>query len=379
MPPGVRFPDEPIGYVKDHADIWIPFNWQNRQDGRGNQYLVAMARLAPGVTMSQAKSDLARIADGFRSQFPSRYAKPAGNWQLILKALSEEMVGEIRMALVVLFGAVAGVLLIACANVANLILARGTSRRRELAVRSALGASRARLVQQLLIETLTLTGAGACIGVVFASLALNAMIALNPGGIPRLETVGLDGAVLGFAVALAVVTAVLVGLLPAIRQSNADPQGASGDGVRGTAAASPRRRLRGVLVIGEVTMAAIVLTGALLLIRSFMAMTRMPTGFDASRTAIALLSIPRTTYNTPEKVFAFHQQSSASSVTCAARGLDSKAKGNSTWRHFRNRSTHFSLLPGRRANLGRCCQWFGLPSATTIQICPSPCSQRART
>jgi putative ABC transport system permease protein len=307
MPPNVRFPDDPIGYLKDRADIWIPFNWQDRKDGRGNQYLVALASLRPGITMAQAKTDLTAITEGFKTQFPDRYDEPKVHWQLGLKLLREEMVGDMRMALVVLFGAGACVLLIACANVANLILARGTSRRRELAVRSALGASRGRVVHQLLIETLVLTIAGTALGILAAAAGLKALIALNPGNIPRLETSEIDAVVLGFAVALALATGVIVGLLPALRQSSADPQGAIGDGVRGTAAAAPRHRLRALLVIGEVTIAVVVLTGALLLVRSYVAMSRASIGFDANGTAIAQLSIPPATYDTPEKVFAFHQ------------------------------------------------------------------------
>jgi putative ABC transport system permease protein len=306
MPPRVQFPDDPIGYVKDRTDTWIPFNWQERKDGRGNQYLLVLGGLRSGVTIGQARADLAAITAGFKTRFPDRYAEPRLRYQLGSKLLREEMVGDVRTALIVLFGAGGCVLLIACANVANLILARGTSRRRELAVRSALGASRGRLVQQLLIETLVLTAAGTIIGILAAAGGLKALIALSPGNIPRLETVEIDAVVLGFAVALAVGTGILVGLLPALRQSSVDPQGAIADGTRGTAAAPPRRRLRGLLVIGEVAMAVVVLTGTILLIRSFVAMSRVSTGFDAAGAAIAQLSIPRATYDTPEKVFAFH-------------------------------------------------------------------------
>lgn len=307
MPPGMRFPDEAVGYVTERADIWTPFSWENIKDGRGNQYLLTMASLKPGVSISQGQADLKRIGDGFKATYPDRYAEPKVQWELGSARLTEQMIGDVRLGLIVLFGAVGCVLLIACANVANLMLARGSARRRELAVRSALGANRRRLIQQLLIETLVLTTAGTALGLGVAAAGLKGLLALNPGNVPRLDTASIDTSVLLFAVAMALVTGVVVGLVPALRHAGTKPQTALGDGQRGSDTASPRRRLRGLLVMAEVAMAVVVLTGAALLIRSFIAMANVPMGVKPEKVAVARLTIPRATYNEPAKVFDFHQ------------------------------------------------------------------------
>jgi predicted permease len=307
MPPGVNFPDDPVGYMKDRADAWTPINWEERKDGRGNQYLVVLGTRKPGVTTGQALADLAHLGQDFKARFPDRYSEPKVRWRLSAATLRDEMVGDARLGLIILFGAVGLVLLIACANVANLIVAKGAVRRREFAVRSALGANRARLVQQLLIETLVLTGLGTLLGIGVAAASLQLLIAINPGGIPRLDAAQIDGQVLAFASLLAIATGVAVGLLPAHRQSHADPQRALAEGPRGSGDHAPSRVLRHALVVAEVTLAVVVLVGALLLVRSFRALAETPTGVSLDETAIAQVIIPRATYNSPEKIFAFHK------------------------------------------------------------------------
>jgi predicted permease len=334
MPAGVNFPDDPVGYIKDRSDIWSPFNWEDRKEDRGNQYLVALALRRPGVSVVQAQAELINLGNSFKARFPDRYTEPKVKWRLLGVTLREEMVGDVRAGLIVLFGAVGLVLLIACANVANLMVAKGAARRRELAVRSALGAHRGRIVQQLLIETLVLTAAGTALGIAVAFGSLKLLIALNPGGIPRLDAAQIDGTVLAFASLLALATGVIVGLLPAVRQSNANPQSALADGPRGAGAGAPNRWLRNALVAGEVMLASMVLIGALLLVRSFIALTNTPTGVSLSNTALAQVTIPRATYDSAEKIFAFHKSLTARlaaipGVTSASAGYPVPMSGES--------------------------------------------------
>jgi putative ABC transport system permease protein len=307
MPAGLRFPDEPIGYLKPRADAWIPRSWEMVKDGRGNQYLAVIGRLGPGRSLPAAQASLDAVAETFRARFPDRYAPPKVQWRLAASSLRDQMFGDIRPALLLLFGAVGCVLLIACANVANLTAARGTTRRREMAVRTALGAGRGRLVQQLMIETALITGAGALAGVGIAELGLRAARAMNPGNVPGLDAAGIDGVVLAFAAALAAIAGALVGLVPALGQSQVDPQAGLSDGSRGAGAAAARRRVRAPLIVIEVALAVIVLVGAGLLVRSFLAMARVDTGFVADGRMTAHLSLPRASYTPAAKAVEFQR------------------------------------------------------------------------
>jgi putative ABC transport system permease protein len=309
MPPGARFPDAPVGFLRTPADLWIPYGWeQSRTDGRGNQVLGMLARRRAGVSNDQASADLDAISASFRRQFASRYAQPDVQWRLKAVPLNDQIVGDVRTSLLVLLAAVGVVLVITCANVANLMLARGTARRRELAVRSALGAGRGRLVRQLLIEAAMLVTVGGALSVGLAYAGVRGLIALDAGNIPLLDHAGLDAAVLGFAIAVTVVTGLLVGLVPALRQSTADPQMALGGAERSAGDGSVRHRLRRVLVIGEVTLAVVVLIAAGLLVRSFARMIATPIGFEPAGTVVAQIALPRAQYATGDKVIAFQRE-----------------------------------------------------------------------
>jgi putative ABC transport system permease protein len=308
-PAAARFPDAAIEYMHNSEDLWIPKNWELEPPAdRGNQILAVLARTRPGVSLAQAQSDLDVIADRFRRAFPNRYARAGSRWHMEVVSLRDEIVGDVKRPLLILQGAVGLVLLIACANVANLLLARGTARRRELAVRSALGATRARLARPLLLEASVVAVVGAALGVGVAFVGIRGLVSLDPGNIPNLAAAGVDGGMLMFCAALTVTTALIVGWLPALRYSKSDPQSSLSDGSRGTDSAPARRRLRSLLVMGEVMMAAIVLVGAGLMVRSFSELSRVQTGFDPSETAAAQVSLPQARYDTTSKIAAFHTE-----------------------------------------------------------------------
>ena len=307
MPPTVRFPDAPIGFLRERGELWFPHSWQNsRGDERGNQYLGFVARRRPDVTADQARVDLETISARFRAAFPSRYAQATVTWGLDARPLRDEMVGEVRRPLLVVLGAVLLLMLIACANVAHLSLARGAARRQEFAVRAALGAGRMRLVRQLVTESLILGGAAGTIGIVVAMAATRVLVRLDPGMIPRLDATSVNGTVLAFAVLATLFCALLVGVFPALRQSSTSVHDAIRAG-RGTAA-QPRRRLRSMLVVAEVAMALVILVGAGLLTRSFFALQGVDQGFSPGPTLTFAVTLPRARYESAEKMILFHDQ-----------------------------------------------------------------------
>jgi putative ABC transport system permease protein len=307
MPPGMRFPDAPLEGMKAPGDVWIPFALETGDTERGNQNLAVLARLRSGSSLARGQADLDAIAETFRERFPNRYAGAGRHWRMELISVREQVAGDTRPALLVLLGAVGVVLLIACANVANLMLARGSARRRELAVRNALGAARGRLVRQLLVEALVLVAGGGLLGLAIAIAGVKGLVRLDPGNIPLLQSAGVDTNVLAFSVGLTIATALIIGLVPALRQSRVDPQGALADAGRGSGTANVRQRLRRLLVVAEVALAVVVLVASGLLVRSFLAMTRVPLGFDGSGTVAVQLNLPRASYDSPAKIFGFHQ------------------------------------------------------------------------
>jgi putative ABC transport system permease protein len=308
MPPDIRFPDAPLEGFRERADLWVPYGWeQARAQGRGNQVLMVLGRVRPGVPLRRAQADIDALADRFRAAYPDRYMRPGNHWRMATISLRDQMVGGVRPELLVLLGAVSLVLLIACANVANLMLARGRTRQRELAIRSALGAGRARLIRQLLVEVALIAGIGGTLGVLLAVAGVRALVSLDPTAVPHLAGPSVDAAVLAFAAAITLVTGLLVGLGPALRQSRIDPQAALAENPRGTSANPLRRPLRSLLVAAEVAMALVVLVGAGLLVRSFAAMTRIDVGFDPSRTLVLQLTLPRARYDSAAKLLAFYQ------------------------------------------------------------------------
>jgi predicted permease len=246
---------------------------------RGDENYNLMARLKPGVTMAQARDDVAAIAARIREK-----DKRDRTFTIDVVPLVESVVGNVRVAVLVVLGSVALVLLIACANVANLVLVRATGRQKELAVRTALGAGWTRLVRQLLTESVLLGLLGGAAGLAIAQAALQVVRAVNPGNIPRLEAISLDGSVLAFTFAISIGTGLLFGLAPALRVARVDlstslkagGRNAQGEGGFG----SRRRRLRSLLVVTEVAISLMLLVGAGLLVRSFIRLQQVSPGFD---------------------------------------------------------------------------------------------------
>jgi len=270
--------------------------------------LNVVGRLAAGATRARANAELAGVVRRFRKEFPSDY--PDASWSLAAVPILENLVGNVRPALLVLAGAVALVLLIACANVANLLLARATAREKEVAIRLALGAGRARVMRQFLIESLLLSLAGGAAGLLLAGWGVRALVAANPYNIPRLEQAGLDARAVGFTLVVAAVAALLFGLAPALQASRTDFNGALKEGGKTSAmgAGGGGQRVRSALVIFEVALALVVLIGAGLVLKSFRKLQASNPGFRPKGLLSASLLLPRAKYGVPAKSRGFYRE-----------------------------------------------------------------------
>ena len=272
----------------DTEAMWVPIAFTpEERANHGDHYLVVYARLRSGVSLEHAKHELDAIGAGLARRFPL----DNGNRTLTAMPMMELFVGDYRERMLVLLGAVVLVLLIACGNVSNLLLARGASRAREMAMRSALGAGRGRLVRQLLTESLVLGLAAAAIGAGLAKLLISLLISAAPQGVPRLEQASLDGMALAFAAALGIAASVVFGLVPAWRASRMDIVQSLREAVRGAGGRHGRDVVRSSLIAGEIALAAILLVGAGLLIRSAIAMNQRDPGFRATGVFSARLTL----------------------------------------------------------------------------------------
>jgi putative ABC transport system permease protein len=282
------------------VDVWAPFQTDTTL-GRRNDFLQVIGRLAPSATAETAQVELATIARRLEAEYPASNA----GWGVELIGLHERIVGEIRPALLVFLGAVALVLLIACANVANLMLVRVAARERELTIRAALGASRRRLVRQLLTESVLLALAGGVLGLGLAVWGVSALRALDPGTLPRLDEVRLDARALAFALVLSVGTGLLFGVVPAVRARRFDLRGGLAEGGRALSGARSAARTRSALVLAEVALASVLLVGAALLLRSFVGLTRVDPGISVDGILTARVTLPRFRYDDPARQVAF--------------------------------------------------------------------------
>ncbi|MDB4965443.1 MAG: transporter permease [Myxococcales bacterium] len=281
----------PKGFQIDQkCDLWIPLSTSvDLLTVRGAHFLKVVGRAKAGTTRDQLAADLDAVSERLRETYPNNYRRGVG-WALEAKPLIDDVVGDVRLSLWVLLGAVAFVLLIACANVANLMLARAAARHKEMAIRTALGAGRWRLIRQMLTESVILSIAGGGLGLLLAVWGVDAMVAMSPDALPRSAEVSLDGRVLAFTIGVSVLTGLAFGLMPALSASRPDMNDALKDGTRGTT--SSRGRLRRALVIAEVGLSMVLLVGTGLMLRSFLQLREVKPGFRPDHVLTLRVSLP---------------------------------------------------------------------------------------
>ena len=296
MPKGVLFPQT--------ADLWVPLNFEASPDMkiRKAHFLRPIGRLKPGVTVAQAQADTDAIAAQLEQQFPQSNT----GWNLRLEPLRERLIGSSRSSLFILFGAVGFVLLIACANVANLLLVRANARQKEIALRTALGASRMRIVRQLITESLLLAIVGGALGALLAAWGIDLLVTLSGNLIPTTANVTVDATVLAFTFATSLLTGLLFGVFPAFRTVNVNLSDTLKEGGR-SSEGTLKNRTRSLLVVFESALAVVLLVGAGLLVRSLIALENTNPGFEADNVLTMRVDLSRGKYDTPEKSAAFFQ------------------------------------------------------------------------
>jgi putative ABC transport system permease protein len=298
MPPNFSFP-------RTTTEMWTPIAFSPAERAtRDTNYISVIARLKPGVTLEQARSEMEALARRQSEQYPQT------NTGVGVKVVSykEQVVGDARLSLLLSLGAVGFILLIACANVANLMLGRAAARRKEMTIRAALGASRRRVIQQLLTESVLLALAGGALGLLLALWGIDLLATLQPADIPRLAELRVDRVVLLFASALSLLTGVAFGLAPALQVSKLDLNDALKEGGKGAGEAGGRHRLRSFLIVSEIALSLVLLIGAGLMIKSFWRLMQVDPGFNPENALTAVVSLPVAKYAETERQIAFFQQ-----------------------------------------------------------------------
>jgi putative ABC transport system permease protein len=295
----------PSGFeVLQPADVFLPFTpWAKTlpDDRNWHPGIIAIGRVKPGVTREQARTEMVGITKRLEQQYPIYNTGTSAD----VVPLQEQLVQNVRPALVLLLGAVSFVLLIACANVANLLLARATSRGREVAIRTSMGASRGRIIRQMLTESVLLSLGGGILGLLLAWASLGPLLKISAGTVPQVFTVGLDQWVLAFTFGMSVLTGLIFGIAPALRATRLDLRGALNEGSRGSTAGPGHHRLRGSLIAVEIALGLLLLIGAGLLLRSFSRLQDVPPGFQADHLFVADLPLSLTAYAKPEQRYQF--------------------------------------------------------------------------
>jgi putative ABC transport system permease protein len=298
----------PRGFeVLQPADVFLPFTpWAKTlpDDRNWHPGIFTIGRLKPGVSREQARTEMVGITKRLEEQYPEFNTGTSAD----VVGLQEQMVQNVRPALMLLIGAVSFVLLIACANVANLLLARAAVRGREVAIRTSMGATRWRVVRQLLTESVLISLAGGALGLLLAWAALGPLLKISADSVPQAFSVGLDGWVLAFTLGVSVVTGLVFGIVPALRTAKLDLRETLNEGSRGSTGGPGQHRLRGSLVAVEIALAMLLLVGAGLLLRSFSRLQDIAPGFQADHLLVADLPLSQTTYAKPEQRFEFYDR-----------------------------------------------------------------------
>jgi putative ABC transport system permease protein len=300
LPAGFRFP-----FINTQPEYFVTFDPQGSMEKqRGANYVEVIGRLKEGVPVGRAEAEMSAIAGRLEQQYPEENDGES----VSLVPAHEDLVGDMRPTLLLLLGAVGFVLLIACANVANLQLARASGRGREVAIRTALGASRRRIVRQLLTESLLLSTAGGALGLLLAAWGISIISAFVPADIPRVREAGLDPVVLTFTLVASVLTGVAFGLAPALQVSRVDLNETLKEGGRGATEGRGRNRVRGLLIVSEVALSLVLLVGAGLLIKSFVNLRNTNAGFDPRHVLTASVSLPKNRYSKEEQQARFYRR-----------------------------------------------------------------------
>ena len=294
MPSNFQFPD--------FAKMWTPMAWTDQERAvRGEHHSIVIARLKPGVELKQAQAEMNTISDRLQQQYPD----DDKGWGAVVVPMQQDLVSDVRPALLVLLGAVAFVLLIACVNVANLALAKTFSRQKEIAIRTALGATSVRILRQILTETVLLALSGGALGLAFAHFAVRFIVAFLADKLPHSIEVGLDSKVLIFTAIISVVTGIVAGVLPAWRLTRRDVNEALKQGLGRTDADAGGHRTRSALVVSEVALSLILLIGAGLMIRSFQNLRNVNPGFDSRQVLTMSVMVSRAKFPSPDQAISF--------------------------------------------------------------------------
>ncbi|HBB94001.1 MAG TPA: hypothetical protein DC054_01305 [Blastocatellia bacterium] len=296
MPQGFDYPSQ--------SETWVPLPLDPAKEARDNRFINVIGRLKPGVSVSQAQAQL----DTINQRLAQSYNETNRGWTVKVTSLQDRLVSDVRLSLLVLLCAVAFVLLIACANIANLLLARATARQKEMAVRTALGASRLRIIRQLLTESLLLSFFGGGFGLLLSFWLTRLLIVLSPANTPRFDEIRPDTRVFIFTIALTLLTGLIFGLAPALQASRSDQSEALKEGSRGNAGGARSNRVRGLLMVAEIAMSFMLLVGAGLLIKSFMHLREVTPGFNADNVLTMRISVPPGKFPAGEPRLQFFQQ-----------------------------------------------------------------------